>query len=180
RGAAVGGEAGGGGVAALAAPATSPTFWVTNDQVLAATAKGGRNIELTPAGDVPSKGGDARGGGFYLDAGTSSNAQFLIVSTLMNHVGATGGDGGDPTAGGPNGTVNDSAAPGGSAWGGGIDAAAGDAFKPLFRLFGDKLNNCQATGGAGGQGTALSASLPATVGGLGGDSFGGGAVFDAG
>jgi hypothetical protein len=179
-GAGVGGEARGGAVAALAAHAISPAFSIIKDQVISSLAKGGHNIQQTPVGDAPTQGGDARGGGLYLDAGTSSKAQFLVSYTLMNEDAAQGGVAGDPAPGGANGAVSVDAAPGGSAWGGGLDAVAGDAFDPKFRLYGDEIVHSSATGGDGGQGTAISASFPATVGGLGGSAYGGGAVFDAG
>jgi hypothetical protein len=173
-GTARGGEGRGAAVAALADRATSPTFTIRNDQVLDCYANGG-SIEYGNPTIAPPQGGDARGGGLYLDAGFGSGAQFNVFGTMMSDDRADGGGGGGAYVNGAfPGTF------GGNALGGGLDAFANDASKPSFNLVACIFVYCRANGGDGGVASGASKATPAVSGSRGGDGIGGGVVFDAG
>jgi hypothetical protein len=172
----LGWEALGGAVAALAEGATSPTFTIYNDVIRDTTAQGGSNSQPQP-GHGLVEGGDAAGGGIYLDAGYSLGARFFVRYTAMSNDQAIGGSGGsapsDPNSGVP-------AAGGAGGNGGGLYAFADHSSSASFTLRANGYAQCTASGGEGGQGSGASASTPAFPGGYGGYGSGGGVVFDAG
>lgn len=164
-----------GGAVALLTDGINTTFTFQGDEVTGAKALGG-SAEQFRGGMAYAAGGDARGGGLYLDASTSDHAVFSVSGATFNSDKAIGGAGGNA---GLNGLA------GGDASGGAIAAVTGRADVYLtenaarFTIDGTTVTNSSATGGAGGNGIQPTKAAGGN-GGNGGNSFGGGISIDAG
>jgi hypothetical protein len=164
-----------GGAVAYSTSGAPPKFTFDGDHVNHAAARGG-SAQQFRVGVARAQGGDARGGGLYLDATQSVNAGLTVSGSTFDTDRAIGGKGGSA---GVNGR------PGGDASGGGIAAVVSSSgvyvaeFGAKITIDGTSVTNCSATGGAGGN-AIQTANAPGGRGGNGGNSFGGGISLDPG
>ena len=105
-----------GGAVAFSTEGSGATFTFNGDQIIGATAQGGGSIGQLNGSPVYAQGGDARGGGLYVDATESDYAKLTVIGSTFNSDKAIGGTGGNS---GLNGLA------GGDASGGGIAAVMG-------------------------------------------------------
>jgi hypothetical protein len=167
------GGAANGGALAYSTAGLNDNFTFNGDQVTNSTAQAG-SAEQTDTGGTRAQGGDARGGGLYVDVTAADTAKVTVTRGTFDTDRAIGGNGGNL---GLNGL------PGGDAAGGGI--AVLDAFQfnhtsnagAKVNINGTSVTNSSAIGGAGGNG-ADAANAAGGNGGNGGNSFGGGISID--
>jgi hypothetical protein len=162
-----GGEADGGAVACLGGSSLYATFTLNGDQVVGATAQGGSAESKGDGSRAQALGGNANGGGVYLDAEFATGAQFVVGSDTLSYDTTVGGIGGND---GPTGLS------GGDASGGGLSARTNGSLT-TFVISQSNIDNCSATGAAGGAGLQRSESSGG-AGGTGGFGYGGGVSLD--
>jgi hypothetical protein len=168
----IGGAADGGAVAYSTA-GKNDKFTFNGDQVTNSTAQAG-SAQHTDAGGTQAQGGDARGGGLYVDVTAADSAKIGVTRGTFDTDKAIGGNGGN---------LGLKGLPGGDASGGGI--AVVDEFQfnrssnagAKVTINATSVTNSSAIGGAGGNGVSP-ANAGGGNGGNGGNSFGGGISID--
>ena len=144
-------------------------FLMFYDNTISGTIAQGGTVAAGPNGNGGyAQGGDASGGGVFIDSANSNYGQYYVESATVSGTKAIGGTGGNS---GLNGLS------GGDAWGGGITLDAGNSNTPYFQIDLTTITNCTAIGGTGGSGLQASFS-DGGVGGSGANSYGGGLAID--
>jgi hypothetical protein len=173
-----GGAAEGGAIALLGGLSSGATFHVNQEDIQDTRAIGGACGDSTDASAPMYHGGDASGGGIYVDAESSRNALFEVYSSGFFFDRAVAGDGGSAPADDTNPARPLTSFAGGKASGGGVAMVTTDeSSNPTFNIRNTTADGCTAYGGTGGQGAADANLSTNFQGGPGGAAFGGGAAL---